>query len=288
MAALASIITGIVLSVSAGDSLLVEDRIFGSFQHATRIAFDIRGRCFVVDRGSNSLVVFSPQLDIAANLGGFGWDLAAFDGPTGIASDGLSIFVADHGNHRVIRYDQSIAAISTLMTRDSSYAPASFGFPLGVALSRQGELYILDGENTRVVKFDSRLRFERSFGGIESGAGRLQQPTDILTGARGQVMVLEAGRIVEFDYAGNYVRTIGKSKLKKARGFSEAGTGVVVADSAGLWFFDERGTSSTSIPYPLMVTDAGEELNDVAVRDDRIFILTTKRVHVFRFTDVTR
>lgn len=283
MAALASIITGIVLSVSTGDSLLVEDRIFGSFQHATRIDFDIRGRCFVIDRGSNSLAVFSPQLDLTVSLGGFGWDLAAFDGPSGIASDGLSTFVADHGNHRVILYDQSMSAISTLMTRDSSFASARFGFPLGVALSPHGELYVLDGENNRVVKFDPRMRFERSFGGIEAGVGRLRQPIDILTGARGQVMVLEPGRIVEFDYAGNYVRRIGEGVLTNARGFGVMNFGIVVVDSAELRFFNEGGDVSDQLHEPLIIREGGEEVVDVAVHDDRMFLLTTKRVQVFRF-----
>lgn len=259
--------------------------MFGSFQHATRIAFDIRGRCFVVDRGSNSLAVFSPQLDPPASLGGFGWDMAAFDGPSGIASDGLSVFVSDEGNHRIIRYDQSMAPNSTLTTRDSSFAPARFGFPLGVALSLQGELYVLDGENDRVVKFDSRMRFERSFGGIEAGAGRLRQPLDIQIGANGQVLVLEPGRIVQFDYAGNYVRRIGEGLLTNARGFGVTDAGVVVVDSANLKFFDERGDR---ILEPLIISDAGEELMDVAVRDNKIFLLTTRRVLVFRIADDSR
>lgn len=260
--------------------------MFGSFQHATRISFDIRGRCFVVDRGSNSLAVFSPRFDLTVSLGGFGWDLAAFDGPSGVTSDGLRTFVADHGNHRVLLYDQSLAAISSIMTRDSAFALAGFGFPQGVALSQQGELYILDGENHRVVKFDPRIRFERSFGGIEAGEGRLRQPLDITTSARGRVLVLEPERIVEFDYAGNYVRRIGEGVLTNARGFGVAGAGVVVADSAELKFFDERGEVSARIQGPLMVREPGEELMDVAVRDDKIFLLTTKRVHMFRFVEV--
>ncbi|MEX2115571.1 MAG: NHL repeat-containing protein [Bacteroidota bacterium] len=288
MAAFAPIITGILLGFATGDTLLVEDRVFGSFDHASRIAFDIRGRCFVIDRGTSSVAVFSPQFDLTSTLGGFGWDLTAFDGPTGIASDGLSTFIADHGNHRVIRFDQSMAALSTLLTRDSSHAPARFGFPLGVALSRQGELYVLDGENNRVVKFDSRLRFERSFGGMEAGAGTLRQPMDVVVGERGQVMVLESHRIVEFDYAGNYLRSVGEGSLKGARGFGEAGSGVVVAGSSELWFFDDRGELTMNIQYPLLVSDVKEELSDAVVRDERIFVLTARCVRVFRLIEVGR
>lgn len=287
MATLAPIITGILLSIPTGDTVLVEDRAFGSFDHTTRIAFDIRGRCFVIDKGASSIAVFSPQFELTTSLGGFGWDLTAFDGPTGIASDGLSTFVADHGNHRVIRYDQSLTAISALMTRDSSHAPARFGFPLGVALSRQGELYVLDGENNRVVKFDARLRFERSFGGIEAGIGRLRQPVDIMVGELGRVMVLEPHRIVEFDYTGNYVRSAGDGSFRQARGFGEAGTGVVVADSAGLWFFDDRGNVTINIQHPIIDAEDGE-INDVIVRDEELFVLTNRRVIMFRLTEVGR
>lgn len=250
--------------------------------------FDIRGRCLVVDRGMSSVAVFSPQFDLTTSLGGFGWDITAFDGPTGIASDGLSTFVADHGNHRVVRFDQSFTAFSALATHDTSYVPARFGFPLGLALSTQGELYVLDGENHQVVKFDARLRFERSFGGIEAGVGRLRQPVDIAIGETGLVMVLEPHRIVEFDYAGNYVRSVGDGTLEGARGFGSAQSGIVVAGSSNLWFVDERGNVTVKMQYPVIAPDPGEEINDVAVQGEKIFVLTTRHVRVFRFAKVSR
>jgi hypothetical protein len=288
LATLAPIITGLLLGFSANDSLLVEERVFGSFDRASRIVFDIRGRCFVIDRGASSIAVFSPQFDLTTNLGGFGWDITAFDGPTGIASDGLSAFVADYGNHRVIRYDQSMTAFSVVMMRDTSYAPARFGFPVGVALSKQGELYVLDGENLRVIKFDARLNFERSFGGIEAGTGRLRLPIDITVGEHGNVLVLEPHRIVEFDYAGNFVRSIGDGILKSALGFCEAESGVVIAGSAELWFLDERGNMVMHLQHPIVAPDPSEEISDVALHHGKLFLLTTRQVRVFRFTEVDR
>ncbi len=159
---------------------------------------------------------------------------------------------------------------------------------MGIALSSQGELYILDGENNRVVKFDQRMKFERHFGGIEAGAGRLQKPLDILTGGRGEVFVLEPEAVVEFDYAGNYVRRIGEGVLKDARGFGIYGFGLVVADSAEVRFFDERGHVLKGIQGPLLMLEPGEELMDVGVREGKIFLLTTKRIQVFRFAEVVR
>ncbi len=123
---------------------------------------------------------------------------------------------------------------------------------------------------------------------MEAGAGRLRQPMDVLVREQGQVMVLESHRIVEFDYAGNYVRSVGDRVLKGARGFGEAGSGVVVADSAELWFFDERGELTMNILYPLIVSDVKEELSDVVVHDGRIFVLTARCIRIFRHTEFDR
>lgn len=263
------------------DTLLVEERSFGSFEGAVRISGDIRGRFLVVDRGASTLTVFSPDLQVAGTAGGFGWGSAGLDRPSGVTTDGISTYVADHGNHRVVRLDQSFTPVSYLSTRDTSYAPARFGYPLGVGLSRQGDLFVLDGENLRVLKFDRRSVFERSFGGMEAGAGRLSDPVELLVTVHDRVWVLEKTRIVEFDFTGNVVRLLADGRFANARGFCATGSGAAIATGDRLLFIGRDGSMEGAIETGSILAGVPIDAVDLFVSGDRLFILTPKTVVEF-------
>ncbi|MBI4419068.1 MAG: hypothetical protein HY563_09830, partial [Ignavibacteriales bacterium] len=154
-------------------------------------------------------------------------------------------------------------------------------YPVGVALSKQGDLFILDGENVRVLKFDRRSSFERTFGGREAGPGRLTSPVEILVTMQDQVLVLEDDRIIEFDFAGNFVRTIGGGMISAARGFGETADGVAVVTADVLWFFDRNGSPLTRIEIPMIVASVSLDPADVAVLHDRVYLLTRESVVAF-------
>lgn len=289
MAAIAAIGLTLFFGATPSDSLLVEQQFFGSFENATRIATARDGGIYVIDQGRESILSFRGPGLVAKTVGGYGWEATTFDRPTGIVSDGLTTYVSDYGNHRIIRYDRNFVFLSSLSTRDTSFAPAQFGYPLGVSLSRQGDLFVLDGENLRVVEFDSRSRFLRSFGTIESREGRLHQPVEMEVTNDDRVVILETDRIVEFDYAGNYVRSVGEGLLKNATGMAATEKGFFVTANDTLYWFNLDGTVRMKIPsstilaqFPLV------PLRDVAVRGDRILLLSSTRVGVFALETAVR
>lgn len=263
------------------DTLLVEERTFGSFEEGARISRDLRGRFLIVDRAASVLTVFSADRRVAGTAGGFGWSGTGFDRPSGVATDGISTYIADHGNHRVVRLDPSFTPVSYLSTRDTSYAPARFGYPLGIALSRQGDLFVLDGENLRVLKFDRRSAFERGFAGMEAGAGRLSEPVGILATRHDRVWVLEKTRIVEFDFAGNFVRILAEGLLRNARGFCETESGAAVAEGARVVFVGRGGAVEGVIETGSVLASVPVDAVDLWVSEDRLFILTPKTVVEF-------
>jgi hypothetical protein len=113
-------------------------------------------------------------------------------------------------------------------------------------------------------------------------------PIDITVDGHGNVLVLEPHRIVEFDYAGNFVRSTGEGLLKGAVGFCQAGDGIAVAGVAEVWFLDDRGNMVMHLEHPIVEPDLSEEISDVAFHQGKIFLLTTRRVRVFRFVEVGR
>ncbi|MEK6754766.1 MAG: NHL repeat-containing protein [Bacteroidota bacterium] len=284
MAALPSIAALIVLGTtallaSAPDTILVQERVFGSFQRATRLVTSPQGWIYVVDADRNTIVLFKDQDSSPSFVGGYGWTATTFAQPTGIATDGLNVYVSDLGNHRIQRFDRFLNYISSFSTRDTDVVSARFGYPAGVALSRLGDLFILDTENLRVVKYAGSGKFERSFGGIHDERGKLRRPLKILAGQNDYIYILEPERLLQYDYFGNFIQSIGVGVLGSARGFDVVGSRAVVLSQDTLYWFSERGEVTLAIPVRFIVTSAPiGEVEDIALVRDRLYLLTSQKV----------
>ena len=203
----------------SNSSTLIEDYSVGSFQRATRIVAGAQGTIFVLDADENKVSLFSNLQDAPKTIGGFGWSSSSFDKPTGVATDGVNIYISDFGNHRIQRFDRDLNYISSLSTRDTSDVNARFGYPLDVALSEFGDLFILDGENIRVLKFNAQNSFERTFGDINAGKGKLQNPIKLIA-TNSRIFVGEKNKILIYDYFGNYLGSIGDGIINNLNGFT--------------------------------------------------------------------
>lgn len=200
--------------------LAQEFQVFGNFVQAGSISLDPQGNAYVTDVGANSVLKFDSGGKLTASLGGYGWGQLEFDQPSGVcATNGLDIFVADYGNHRIQRYNRKLEYIATLYTRESSNELQRFGYPKGIALNRFGDLFVCDTENRRVLKISGFSRVVSSVGGIDAGKGRLVDPREVEVDVQDNVYVLEKNRIVVFDNFGNYLRVFGTDHLRSATGF---------------------------------------------------------------------
>lgn len=290
MAALLTIAACLVYSVADArpelvDTTFVEITSFGSFERATRIMVGPQGWVYVVDAGGSSVRAFRSITSPPQSIGGYGWNSFSFDDPTGVATDGLNLYVADRGNHRIQRFDRNLNFISTLFTRDTAAAFARFGYPAGVALSRLGDLFILDGESVRALKFTQQSVFERSFGEIDAEGRKLRRPIEILVSASDQVYILEPDRLLEFDYFGNYVRTIGRGILHNARGFCLTDRGPLIAEPDTLYWLTGEGAVSQVFPVSNILSGGTvAPIEDVAIDRGRLYLLNTKKVIVFTIT----
>ena len=81
---------------------------------------DISGAYYIVDETKCTVRKVSSKGDVVARIGGPGWDNDRFDQPAGIwARNGLDVFVADYGNHRIQRFDRDLSFVSSFSTRES-------------------------------------------------------------------------------------------------------------------------------------------------------------------------
>ncbi len=212
----------------------------------TRIDVDINGSVIVVDAEKNIVQLLSKEYRQIAEIGGSGWGDDQFDHPSGVwARNGIDILVADYGNHRIQRFDRKLAFISSFSTRDRTNPDERFGYPTDVAISRLGDLFICDSENSRIVKVVGLSKVEKAFGGFDAGKGRLKKPNQLEVGPNDNIYVQDVmpgdnqgGRVVVFDNFGNFIRTIGEGMFPRDVQIHADERGLVLLGAGKLFFFD--------------------------------------------------
>ncbi|HEX9657892.1 MAG TPA: NHL repeat-containing protein [Bacteroidota bacterium] len=234
---------------------------------------DISGAFYVLDGHASTITKISPEGKILARIGGPGWDNDRFDQPSGIwARNGLDIFVADYGNHRIQRFDRDLSFVSSFSTRESENANERFGYPADVALSRLGELYICDTENVRVIKVDRRNRVELSFGGVDAGKGRLTSPRKLAIGPGDHLFVLDDAIVREFDAFGNYLRDLIPREFLSPISLFGDEEALVVCDRDSLRFYVGRGSQSFFLDE--LLGNERRVVRDFSISKGSVFFLT--------------
>lgn len=243
---------------------------------------DPHGNIYVIDAGASRLVKLSKNWEVLETVGGYGWTDQVFDHPADvIAPNGLDVYVADYGNHRIQRFDRNLNFISSFSTRENDDAAVRFGYPGGVAQSRFGSVFIADGENRRILKVNTSGAVEQSFGDIGAGAGRLESPSRIRVGGDERVYVQDGNRIVVFDIFGNYVETLGRDLFRHLRSFAVGNQTLYILDSCMVYEFGQGGKKDLT---PVLVSQAAGpdlcEAVDIDVLEDRLYLLTEHRLSV--------
>lgn len=268
---------------------LVEQYRFGDFVSAEAVSADRFGNVFVVDAGTSTLRKFDLTGRMLAETGGPGWDSQQFDRPTGLdARLGIAVYVADMGNSRVSRFDRDLNFMAVQRGDDGTIDPG-FGYPIDVVQSTLEQMFILDGENARVLALRGLNTVERVFGGIESGEGRLKDPVALATGDSQLLYVLESDRVVVFDQFGSYLRQFGQGRFTDAQGIA-AGRGVVIVVTPDrLLLYREDGTPLREIgTSDLVLAGATEEFRDADFSPPHLLILTTHHCILFPVSEIER
>ncbi|CAF4956070.1 unnamed protein product [Rotaria socialis] len=93
---------------------------------------------------------------VVAGGQGKGNALTQLHWPNGIFVDTLgTLYVADRGNHRVMRWTQGDKKQGTVIVGGNGYGAGAnqFNFPVGLSFDRYGNLYVADVNNDRVQRF---------------------------------------------------------------------------------------------------------------------------------------
>jgi DNA-binding beta-propeller fold protein YncE len=254
---------------------------------ASGLSVDLSGAIYISDTENNRILKFNLNGKLIKSIGGFGWEKEQFYTPLDIcASSALDVFVADYNNHRIQRYDKDLNYISSLYSDENWDETFQFAYPKSMVVSIHGDLFIIDGENIRLLMLNSFGEPEMSFGDFSEGKGRLVDPVQITMSSKDRLFVSDsqANKIIVFDYFGNYLSEIGTDFLKNPQGLYFSSLNLLfVADSGNkrIAIFDQDG--ALFFQWSIISDELGKFQNpvDVVSFGKRIFVLDEDKVFVF-------
>jgi len=179
----------------------------GYFEKSSSFCLSPDGFFYVTDQGTNQVHKLNMDGAVFNSSGGYGWDASGLSRPADVTAEAVYVLVADEDNSKVNKYDKNLNLAGTVFKRDSQNPDEMFGYPLSVTVSTLGDLYILDGENTRVVYFSFFGDYKGNFGGFGTGFYEFQRPTKI-SALKNAIAVVDDDKLVVFDLFGTYIRNI--------------------------------------------------------------------------------
>jgi hypothetical protein len=273
-------------STSASREGSVVDFMIGTFLNAVSISVVPDGSIFVLDEGNNHLMEFAADGSLVKDIGGRGWGDLEFDSPTDVSAGfALNVYVADYNNRRIQRFDRKMNFVQSI-TADNIVPPLAGSFyPRAVALSAQGELFVVESDGRRVLKFDPAQHVEREFGGFNAGAGALVNPRDIAVTPDGRVIVLDQQRIVEYDTYANFLSSFQLDSLSVPTSLSLTRNGVIVVGPNKIVAYSLEGEKKYEIGEHSLIGSVGQqEFRDAGVFGSVLYILTRHSVIVTKVT----
>ena len=174
------------------------------------------------------------------------------NGPTGVAHDGVNLFIVDSNNHLVRRLSggvlTTVAGSPTTPTKgftDGPAASARFAFPRSVAVADVETLIIADPNNARIRLVNLTTQTVSSIAGtglLGLSAENVLATLAVLNGPTGAV-VDGSGRILVADQGNNRIRRFPVGGSIE----TVAGSGIIANAGTGLGGFGGDGFSATAV-----------------------------------------
>ena len=171
----------------------------GQLYNPTGIAVDHDNRLYI---GNYS----NKRIEVVENDGTFVRQIGAgyLSGPSGVTVHNKHVFVAEYGNHRISVFTLDSQLIRTIGSYGSG--PGQFIGPCAVAFAsdEDGDMYVLDRNNSRIQVFNANGVYQREF-----GKGQLSNPLDIICTTDHHVLVADNGnsRVVIFNTMGQLIHS---------------------------------------------------------------------------------
>lgn len=262
--------------IAGPDSLIVKSREVADFTNAVSVTTDGKENIYVLDAGTNQIVKFDNKLNYLKRNGKQGWAEGQFDSPTCIdGSSGLDIFVTDGKNKRVQRLDLELNPISILKTNLTDFSSdLQYNTPVATLVLNSRELYVIDGDNNRIVIYKDGRNPTGIFGDYSSGKGRLSRPVKILKDGNNFIYVLdkELKTIFRFDNLGNYINRL---TIEDLESFTITGNTLYMFNGKEILIYDlEKNIVTDTKILPRKFSN--KKFRDILVLNGKKYLLLEK------------
>jgi DNA-binding beta-propeller fold protein YncE len=169
------------------------------------LAVDDDDRLFVTDAKLHRVLAFNASHEQQA---AFGAEVLVRPGGVAIDRENRFLYVADAGNDVVDVFDADkfmlLRQLGKPSRKHEQTDPGTFALPEGVAVDRDGNVYVTDTLNNRVEIFDADGGLISTFGKNGDGPADLERPKSIAVDCDGHIWVVDAAqnRVKVFDKQG--------------------------------------------------------------------------------------
>ena len=169
------------------------------------VAVDAEDNVWMFNRGNVAVQVYRSNGSLLRS-----WDERSFKkahhitiGPQG------NVWVADEGSQVVQKYTPEGELLLTLGTPNETGEDGKhFNRPTDVAISQQGDVFVSDGYgNSRIVHFDSKGNFIKTWGKLGTAPGEFDVPHSIVFDSRNRLYVADRSnaRVQVFETSGRFL-----------------------------------------------------------------------------------
>jgi len=255
------------------------DTKIGQFVNASSFYINPAGFIYVSDINTDEITALDTLGNVHRKIGGYGWSQSAFDHPSDIYADALKVYVADKNNHRIQRFDKNLNFNFQIFTRNSEIEQERFGYPLSAVMSNQGDVFILDSENSRIVKFDIFGNFLQNFGGYDYGNFALANPAQLAVSMQNNIYVIDGDQIIVFDQYGN-----GITKLSGPEQFTSIRIifdWLTVTTKEKIYALNLRTQETVLKELILEEYDSKSDIVSAIIFNNKLYLLTKKEILIF-------
>jgi uncharacterized protein (TIGR03663 family) len=192
---------------------LMAQQVFGEpgeLNRPTGLAVSEGGRLYVADTTNHQVKIYDEDGTLERTIGEYGSGQNQFNEPRGIAVDSQgNIYVADTWNARVVKLSRSGRWVATWGTGEkdlgngrmatitggtqeaNAATPLGFFGPRGIAVDEEGNVYVADTGNRRIVVTNSEGDYLYQWGYAGSEVGAFNEPTSLAIDSSGTVYVAD-------------------------------------------------------------------------------------------------
>ena len=180
-----------IFNTETRDLELIKNKTHGHFVRIIGLAMDDNDRLFVSDPALSHVLVFNAQHKTEEVI----TDGLVEPGGLAIDTENRLLYVADVNQDQVLVYDaDSLKLKRRIGTGGQKHVlttPGDFARPTGLAVDREGNLYVADTLNNRIEIFDGDGKFVSTFGKAGDGPGYFARPKGVAIDSDDHIWVVD-------------------------------------------------------------------------------------------------